>query len=218
LSELTQEQTASREKTLLAAFLLSLWAPLTTGIAVVLSSSITQVADFIRRTVELVALGISWQVFRYLRRRRGLKPADKARIERWAGVSVAAALGFSGLVMLGLALTRLSNFQPGGNVFLGLTIAVLGLLTNGWFWRRYTRMTRENFNAVIDSQSRLYGAKMAVDFGVIVALSAVAISPAHPLTRYIDISGSVGVAFYLLWSSLRTWKAAPAPSAGRSPT
>lgn len=209
MSALTQEQADRRQKTLLAAFLLSLWAPFVTGYAVILSSSITQVADFVRRTAELVALGISWQVFRYLRSRHELDRQDRMRIERIAALSVAGALAVSGLVMLGLAFNRLSDARPGGSVTLGLTIAVLGLLTNGWFWRRYTRMTRESYNAVIASQSRLYGAKSAVDLVVILALGAVAVSPGHPLTGYIDVLGSVGVAGYLLWSSLRTWKAAP---------
>jgi hypothetical protein len=49
---------AGRERTLLVALLLSLWGPLATGLAVLLSQSTTQVADFVRRSVELVALAI----------------------------------------------------------------------------------------------------------------------------------------------------------------
>ena len=201
---LTKEQASNRERTLLAAFLLSAWAPLTTGIAVVLSRSTTQVADFIRRTAELVALFISWQVFRYLQRKDKLDEASKARVEKIAGMSVAAALGCSGIVMFVLAVSRISTFEPGGKVYLGLAIAVLGLVTNTWFWRRYTLMTREHFSPVIDSQIQLYRAKSFVDICVIAALSAIAIYPGHTATRYIDISGSVAVSFYLLWSSLRT--------------
>lgn len=211
IPSLSKKQAASREKTLLVAFLLSVWAPLTTGLAVLMSHSTTQVADFIRRTVELVALFISWQVFRYVeggKNSRTLPPQAKARVERLASLSVAAAMGCSGLVMLGLTLVRSSSFQPGGNVTLGLTIAVLGLLTNAWFWRRYRRMTREHYNPVIASQVTLYRAKAFVDLCVILGLSAVAISPLHPVTRYIDLLGSLAVAAYLLWSSLRAWRSA----------
>ena len=212
---LSTKQAASREKTLLIAFLLSVWAPLTTGLAVLMSQSTTQVADFIRRTVELVALFVSWQVFRYVeggRKPRLLESETKARVEKIASLSVAAALGCSGLIMLALSLSRLSSFQPGGNVSLGLTIAVLGLITNSWFWQRYRRMTREHFNPVIASQVSLYRAKAFVDLTVILALSSVAISPAHPLTRYIDLFGSLAVALYLLWSSRRTFRSANAPA------
>jgi divalent metal cation (Fe/Co/Zn/Cd) transporter len=206
VSALTREQAASREKTLLAALLLSLWAPFTTGAAVLMSQSTTQVADFIRRTVELVALFVSWQVFRRIQRSPTLPLAEKARIERFAALSVAAAMGISGLVMLGLAASRFSSFTPGGNVTLGLVIAVLGLIVNGWFWRRYTRMTREHYNPVIASQRSLYRAKAFVDLCVIAGLSAVAVAPMHPATRAVDLLGSVAVAFYLLWSSYRTYR------------
>jgi divalent metal cation (Fe/Co/Zn/Cd) transporter len=204
MNTLSKEQSASREKTLLVALLLSMWAPLTTGIAVLLSHSTTQLADFIRRSVELVALFVSWWVFRYLARNNELDLERKVRMEKIAGITVAAALSCSGIVMLVLALSRFSNFEPGGNVYPGIAIAVLGLITNSWFWRRYSRLTCEQFSSIIDAQRQLYRAKAFVDLCVIAALTAVAITPTHPVTRYIDISGSVILAVYLLWSGFRT--------------
>jgi divalent metal cation (Fe/Co/Zn/Cd) transporter len=110
----------------------------------------------------------------------------------------------SGLVLLVVALSRLSVFEPGGSVTLGLTIAVLGLLTNAWFWRRSAALTREQYSVVIAAQQQLYRAKASVDLCVVAALAAVAIAPAHPLTRYVDLLGSGIVAVYLLWSGVRT--------------
>ncbi len=208
MTKLSQEQGTRREKTLLAALLLSMWAPLTTGIAVLLSRSTTQLADFIRRTVELVALFVSWLVFRHLQRGQNLDPERVAKLEKFAGLSVAAALGCSGLVMLVLAFSRISTFEPGGNVYPGLAIAILGLLTNSWFWRRYWVLNREQYSAIIATQCHLYRAKAMVDLCVIGALTAVAVSPAHPVTRYIDVLGSVAVAAYLLWSGAGTARTA----------
>jgi len=203
VSSLSGEQAISRERTLLAALLLSAWAPLTTGIAVALSRSTTQLADLIRRTVELIALLVSWWTFRYLWRNRALSEMERARLERVVGLTVAAAMACSGLVLAALALSRLAVFEPGGNVYLGLAIAVLGFATNGWFWRRYRLMTREHFHPIIAAQRQLYRAKAFVDLCVMVALAAVAIDPVHPMTRYVDGLGSVAVAVYLLWSGLR---------------
>jgi divalent metal cation (Fe/Co/Zn/Cd) transporter len=203
---LSIEQSSSREKTLLIALLLSLPAPLVTGIAVISSRSTTQLADFIRRSVELVVLFISWWVFRQLQRNAALGEAGQARLERAAGLSVAGAMVCSGLVMLTVALSRLSVFEPGGNVTFGLTIAALGLLVNAWFWRRYNALTREQYSSVIASQRDLYRAKASVDLCVVVALAAVAIAPAHPATRYVDVLGSVIVAGYLLWSGFHSAK------------
>ncbi|MDO9534109.1 MAG: cation transporter [Bacillota bacterium] len=208
MNTLSKEQSASREKTLLVALLLSMWAPLTTGIAVLLSHSTTQLADFIRRSVELIALFVSWCVFRYLARNKELDLKRKVRMEKIAGITVAAALTCSGIVMLLLALSRLSTFEPGGNVYPGIAIAVLGLITNSWFWRRYSRLTCEQYSSIIDAQRQLYRAKAYVDLCVIAALTAVALNPTHPVTRYIDILGSVILSVYLLWSGFRTAQAA----------
>lgn len=204
MESLTREQSAAREKTLLASLLLSMWGPLTTGAAVLLSNSTTQLADFIRRSVELVALFVTWNVFRYLTRNTHLSPERKAKMEKTAGISVAIALCCSGTVMLLLALYRFPTFEPGGNVYPGLVIAVLGLITNSWFWRRYLRFTLEKYSTIIEAQRKLYRAKAGVDSCVIAALIAVAFYPAHPATRYIDILGSLVLSAYLLWSGIKT--------------
>src|SRR5690606_13998107 len=145
MTSLTQEQAASRERTLLIALLVSVPGPLLTGIAAATSLSTTQVADFVRRSAELVALFLSWWVFRQLQRNAALQEAEQTRLERAAGLSVAGAMAFSGAVMIILALSRLSAFEPGGNVIPGLTIASLGVVANGLFWRRYANLTREQY-------------------------------------------------------------------------
>jgi divalent metal cation (Fe/Co/Zn/Cd) transporter len=203
MSDLTKAQAAKRERTLLIAFLLSLPGPLVTGVAALSSHSATQLADFIRRTVELVALFLSWWVFRKIQRNPALGEADRLRLERMAGLSVAGAMICSGVVMLLVAISRLGVYEPGGRVTLGLIIAILGLLTNGWFWRRYTILTREHYSSVIAAQQKLYRAKACVDLCVVAALTAVAVAPTHPMTRYIDVLGSIVVAGYLMWSGLR---------------
>ncbi len=204
MNTLTREELASREKTLLAALLLSMWAPLATGIAVLLSRSTTQVADFIRRSVELIALFISWRVFRYLHRGKEPDSLQKDRLEHLVSFSTAVAMGVSGVVIIAVAFTRFPTFVPGGNVYPGLAIALLGLITNSWFWRRYASLNRKIYDRVIDTQRCLYRAKAVVDLCVIIALSAVAIAPLNPATRFIDLLGSVAVSIYLAWSSICT--------------
>jgi divalent metal cation (Fe/Co/Zn/Cd) transporter len=200
---LSRKQSASREKMLATSLLLSAPGPLVTGIAVVTSQSTTQLADFLRRSVELVAIFISWWVFRRLHRGEAASPAQQARLERAAGLTTAGAMACSGVVLLVVALSRLAVFEPGGRVTLGLVIAVLGVLTNGWFWRRYAALTREQYNPVIAAQQQLYRAKTTVDLCVVAALAAVAFAPTHPVTRYIDLFGSLIVAGYMLWNGVR---------------
>jgi divalent metal cation (Fe/Co/Zn/Cd) transporter len=203
MMDLSKEQAANREKILLMALLLSVPGPLITGLAAFSSHSTTQLADFIRRSVELVALFLSWWVFRQLQRKTTLSEADQSRLEGAAGLSVAGTMICSGIIMLVLAISRLSAYETGGDVIPGLIIAGLGLIFNGWFWWRYTRLNREQFNSVIANQKNLYRAKASVDLCVVIALAAVAVAPTHPATKYVDILGSVTVAGYLLWNGLR---------------
>lgn len=217
MNSLDQAQTAARQRTLLVALLLSMWAPLATGYAVLTSQSMTQVGDFVRRSVELVALFISWWVFRRMARDDQLDEEKAASMERAANTSVAVALYVSGGVMVALTLLGGSTNEPGGNVLPGLVIAALGLVTNVWFWRRYARLTREQYSAIIAAQRGLYRAKAAVDVAVLLALAAVAIAPAHAATRYVDALGSYVVAGYLLWSGVRTCRGAPGRASSESP-
>ena len=194
-----------RQRTLFASLLLSLWAPLATGIAVIMGRSVTQVADFIRRTMEFLVLLLSWLVFRYLTREEVLAEETKKRWERIVNLSVAVVLGVSGLIMFFLALFHFQNFRSAGNVIPGLVIAVAGFIVNLWFWQRYSALEREAHSPIIDNQRQLYLAKVFVDICVILALSAVVFMPAHAITIYIDTLGSIAVSLYLLWSSLRTF-------------
>jgi len=203
MTVLSKEQAASRKKVLLTALLLSTPGAVVTGIAALSSHSTTQFADFIRRSMELVAMFISWWVFSQLQRDQKLGEVDHTRLERAAGLGVAIAMGGSGVVMLVITLSRLSAFEPGGNVMMGLIIAVLGALMNGWFWWRYTVLSREQYSAVIAAQQKLYRAKALVDLCVVTALAAVVIAPFHPVTPYVDLVGSIFVAGYLLWNGLR---------------
>lgn len=192
------------QKTLLASMVLSAFAPLATGIAVILSSSVTQMADFVRRTVEFLVLLLSWLVFRTISNQEDLTAEKQRKLEKVVQYSVAGALGLSGLVMLSLAIFFKQDHQPGGNVIFGLIISILGFGVNSFFWRRYRLLAEKGAGAIIEAQQRLYLAKLLVDLAVIVALTTVAIWPLHSVTKSVDILGSAVVSLYLLWTALRT--------------
>ncbi len=202
MNQLPEDQSANRKRTLLTSLLLSAPAPLVTGYAVLTSQSTTQLADFFRRTAELTAIFVSWWVYRQLHRTETVTETRQVRLEKAATLTTAGAMTCSGIVLLVVVFLRLSAFQPGGNVITGLIIAVLGVLTNGWFWHRYDSFLREKYNAVIASQRQLYRTKTVVDLCVTTALTTVAIAPSFPATRYVDLVGSIIVACYLLVSGL----------------
>ena len=207
MQDINKKQSPKGEKTLLTSFLLSAPGPIVTGIAAITSHSSTRIADFLRRTAELIALFVSWWVYRKLLRRIDSDDAYRASMERMANLTVAGAMMSSGIAMLVVGVARLFVYEANGSTVMGLIIAVLGLITNTWFWRRYRNITREGFDPVIAGQQRLYRAKACVDLCVVTALISVAVAPNHPATQYIDALGCIVVAFYLFYNGIyMVWK------------
>lgn len=200
MKPLEKERASKGEKTMLTSLLLSAPGPIVTGIPAITSRSATQMADFLRRTAELVALFIAWWVYRKLQRKQVVDEAAGLRMEKTAQFAVVGAMFSSGLAMLVVGISRFFVYQANGKVTMGLIIALLGLLTNGWFWRRYRRMVQEAYDPVLEGQQKLYRAKTCVDLGVTIALISVAVMPSHPVTQIIDAVGCLVVAGYLLYN------------------
>ena len=68
----------------------------------------------------------------------------------------------------------------------GLTIALLGVIANTLFWRKYTKLNRQNPNPILAVQARLYRAKSLVDGCVTIALTAVALFPASAAAVWLE--------------------------------
>lgn len=61
-----------------------------------------------------------------------------------------------------LLLAFVSENTEKGNVIPGLTIAILGVVANTIFWRKYTKLNKAEPNAIIAVQARLYRAKSQI--------------------------------------------------------
>jgi divalent metal cation (Fe/Co/Zn/Cd) transporter len=126
----------------------------------------------------------------------------KEKLERFSNLFVGAMMCLGGTLMLLLAFV--SEQEDKGNVIPGLSIALLGVIANTIFWRKYTKLNRQEPNAILAVQARLYRAKSLVDTCVTVALLAVALFPASTVSFYLDLVGSVIVALYLIWCGIQT--------------
>ncbi len=107
-----------------------------------------------------------------------------------------------GSIMLVLAF--FSEAEDKGNVLPGLVIAVLGVIANTIFWRKYTKLNKREPNAILAVQARLYRAKSLVDGCVTIALFSVMVAPLSPVSRWLDFLGSVIVAAYLIFCGVQT--------------
>lgn len=202
MKDFNENQSHDREKVMLMSLLLSAPGPIVTGIPAILSHSATQIADFLRRSAELVALFVSWWIYRKLQHSEVYEDTYRIHLEYIANLTVSGAMICSGIAMFVVGVSRLFIYKANGNVIMGLIIAILGVLTNSWFWWRYSSMIQEKYNPVIAGQEKLYRAKACVDLCVVIALTSVTVAPNHPVTQYIDALGCIIVAFYLLYNGI----------------
>ena len=199
---MSNPNTKSGAKTLLLSVLMSAPGPLVVGLGLLAGRSSTQIADFVRRSAELLAIIMSFVVYRITTGEGICDPDRKAKMERRSNAFVGAMMCLGGSFMVLLAF--LSDTGDKGNVIPGLAIAVMGVIANTAFWVKYTRLNRKEPNAILQVQARLYRAKSLVDGCVTVALLSVVLVPGHPISRWLDFAGSLIVALYLIWTGIQT--------------
>ena len=194
------KQQRSGSRTLLWSVIMSAPGPLIVGLGLLSGKSATQAADFLRRSAEL--LGILMAYITYQLTSREGEEEKKARMERFSNLFVGAMMCLGGSIMLLLAVV--SGNTEKGNVIPGLSIALLGVIANTLFWRKYTRLNKAEPNPILAVQARLYRAKSLVDGCVTVVLLSVAAAPGAGFSQWLDRIGSAVVALYLVWCGLRT--------------
>ena len=192
----------SGSRTLLLSVLMSLPGPLVVGLGLLAGRSSTQIADFVRRSSELLAIIMSFVVYKITTKDEVCNERRKAILERRSNAFVGAMMCLGGGFMVLLAF--LSDNADKGNVIPGLAIAVMGVIANTAFWIKYTRLNKLEPNAILQVQSRLYRAKSLVDGCVTVALLSVVILPGSSVSYWLDFAGSLIVALYLIYCGIQT--------------
>jgi len=196
----------SGSRTLLWSVIMSSPGPLVVGLGLLAGRSSTQIADFVRRSAELLAIIMSFVIYTVTTKDGSCDEKKKAVLERRSNIFVGLMMCVGGSFMIALAL--MSEVEDKGNVIPGLAIAVMGVIANTIFWRRYTRLNKAEPNAILAVQARLYRAKSLVDGCVTAALLSVVIAPDAPVSAWLDFLGSLIVAAYLIWCGIRTvWEA-----------
>ena len=189
-------------RTLLWSVIMSAPGPLVVGLGLLAGRSSTQLADFVRRSSELLAIIMAFVTYRLTTRDGETDGVKKERLERISNLFVGAMMCLGGSIMLLLAFV--SGSEDKGNVIPGLVIAVLGVIANTIFWRKYSRLNKAEPNPILAVQARLYRAKSLVDACVTVALLSVVLLPESAVSYWLDLVGSVIVACYLVFCGAQT--------------
>ncbi len=191
-------------RTLLTSVLLSSTGPVVLGIGLIYGHSSTQIADFTRRTAELVALIVALVVFCITERGHGMDLIHRERVRKRGNTFVGGIMCLSGLLMISVLF--ILGQSDKGNVIPACSIAFMGVIVNSIFFFRYTKMYRTTGNSILKVQGRLYGAKSLVDICVTLSLFMIIILPQSKIAHYFDSIGTIVVASYLVFCGLRTIK------------
>ena len=192
----------SGAKTLLWSIIMSSPGPLVVGLGLLAGRSSTQIADFVRRSAELLAIIMSFIVYTATQKDGVCDEMKKRKMERGSNMFVGSMMCLAGAIMVVLAFAM--NNEEKGNVIPGLSIAVLGVIANSIFWAKYTRLNKAEPNAILAVQAILYRAKTLVDSSVTIALLSVLIAPQSAVSYWLDLIGSIIVSVYLVWCGIRT--------------
>ena len=193
----------SGRKTMLMSVIMSSPGPLIVGLGLLVGQSSTQLADFFRRSIELLAIILSFVVYTLTTREGGVDEIKKQKYERYTNIFVSCAMVVCGSIMTVLALTASSSEK--GNVIPGLAIAILGVLANSIFWVKYKKLGTETNNKILMVQSGLYRAKTFVDASVVIALGVVLFSGDPIVSYYFDMIGTVCVSIYLVFTGVKSF-------------
>ena len=192
----------SGAKTLLWSVIMSSPGPLVVGLGLLSGRSSTQIADFVRRSAELLAIIMSFVIYKITTKDDVCNEKRKQKLERRSNTFVGAMMCIGGSFMILLAL--INDTQDKGNVIPGLAIAIMGVIANSIFWHKYTHLNKLEPNAILMVQARLYRAKTMVDSCVTIALLSVVIAPQSQISFWLDLVGSLIVAIYLIYCGGRT--------------
>ena len=196
------QEKKSGYRTLLLSVLMSSYGPIILGLGLRVGRSTTQIADFTRRTAELMALIVAFIVYAVTNKRQDMEEPRRKLLEQRGNLFTGIIMCISGLSMLMLSVFSADGDK--GNVVPALVIAFLGVVANSIFWRRYTTLSRRQDNAILGIQARLYGAKTAVDVCVTIALAAVLAFPGTKASFWLDRIGSLLVALYMIRCGIKT--------------
>lgn len=193
---------SSGEKTLFWSVAMSAPGPLILAFGLLIGKSSTQLADFFRRSAELLAILMSYIVYKVTRKEKFSQKKEK--LEYYANKFAGTMMCLSGSLMI--IVTFFAEEQEKGNVLPGLCIAALGLIANSIFHFRYVKINKLEPDPIIAVQSRLYRAKALVDGCVTTALLSVALLPQTQISYWLDTVGSLIVSIYLIFCGIQTLK------------
>lgn len=190
MSEKRNEYQAGR-KNLLVAVITSIPGPV--ALVLSLGESTTQLADFLRRSCELLSVVLAFVLFEISNR----KPdCNQGKLETLVRIVTGLSMVFSGAVIGWLAVSNFGSRR--GSVITSLVLAVLGTMVNAKLYWGYRKLQ----HGVLNIQAKLHWVKMLLDIWMTGVL-LICTFASGSIQSYGDLIGSASIAMYVIFSGIR---------------
>jgi ferrous-iron efflux pump FieF len=195
----------SREKALRGLFVAGLLDVLLTTSAFLLANSGVLLADFLKTTIELIAITLSWVAIRRVNQGGGKKfEYGLGKLENISSLFVGFVMLLSFLIITANAVH--SIIVPGHIQGIGLWISigaqVVYLGINGVLWLRNHRISKSAPSPLMDSQTRLFLTRFIGNAFILLALGLSMALSRYGWAEYIDPAASMVIALSILSATL----------------
>lgn len=196
---------ASRERALRGLFIAGLLDVLLTTTAFLLANSGVLLADFLKTSIELIAITLSWMAVRRINRGGGKKyEYGLGKLENISSLFVALVMLLSFLIITGNAARNI--LHPGHITGIGLWISiasqVIYLGINGGLYLRNKRLSKSAPSPLMDSQTKLFMTRFVGNAFILLSLGLSMLLARFSWASYIDPAASMVIALSILSATL----------------
>lgn len=181
-----QDADKNNIKTLNKAWILGGIGCIITLVGAVMSRSSTQYVTFIRRLIETLSVFASMLLFKH-----NLKETSKEKIEannKKVDVLINIVLIVSGILMIFVGIIKYKMGIGHNKVVPALITSLLGVAMNVYFTVKFGRSVKQHFDAIVNTQYRLYLLKLIIDLMV---TSTVVVMLIFPTWQYLGLMDAV---------------------------
>lgn len=195
----------SRERALRGLFFAGLLDVLLTTTAFLLANSGVLLADFLKTSIELIAITLSWVAIRRVNRGGGKKfEYGLGKLENISSLFVGFVMLLSFLIITANSVH--SIIVPGHIQGIGLWISigsqVIYLVINGGLWVRNRRLSKSAPSPLMDSQTKLFLTRFIGNAFIMLSLGLSMALSRYGWSEYIDPAASMVIALSILSATL----------------
>jgi ferrous-iron efflux pump FieF len=195
----------SRERALRGLFVAGLLDVLLTTTAFLLANSGVLLADFLKTSIELIAITLSWVAIRRVNRGGGRKfEYGLGKLENISSLFVGFVMLLSFLIITANSVH--SIMAPGHIQGIGLWISIgsqaVYLVINGGLWVRNRRLSKSAPSPLMDSQTKLFLTRFIGNAFIMLSLGLSMALSGYGWSEYIDPAASMVIALSILSATL----------------